>query len=130
MTTPLKTRLNILNVKLDKALGRKGPRIPGDGDGDGIANEGRKKGPRAASRAKPAATPAAGPKGGAKAMTFMQILNDKEGRRMVEGIEDTVSSLRDKTGDKILGNVLRTQVKQLEQKFGYKYDASDVLRNN
>ena len=44
MTHPLKTRLNILNVKLEKALGRKGPRIPGDGDGDGIPNEGRKSG--------------------------------------------------------------------------------------
>lgn len=54
MTDPLKTRLNILNVKLEKALQRrKGPRIPGDGDGDGIPNEGRKKGTGAA--AKPAA---------------------------------------------------------------------------
>jgi hypothetical protein len=44
VTHPLKTRLNILNVKLEKALGRKGPRIPGDGDGDGIPNEGKKKG--------------------------------------------------------------------------------------
>lgn len=44
MTHSLKTRLNILNVKLEKALGRKGPRIPGDGDGDGIPNEGKKKG--------------------------------------------------------------------------------------
>lgn len=51
MTTPLKTRLNILNVKLEKALGRKGPRIPGDGDGDGIPNEGKKKGGAAPARA-------------------------------------------------------------------------------
>lgn len=67
MTHPLKTRLNILNVKLEKALGRKGPRIPGDGDGDGIPNEGRKSGggkPRrmsAAISAKPKVGNHAGP---------------------------------------------------------------------
>lgn len=43
---------------------------------------------------------------------------------MVEGIEDTIGSLRGKSGDRILRGILDQQVKELKQKFGfdYKYD--------
>ncbi len=47
--TNIRDRLNKLHAKLDEIIGK---RVPGDGDGDGIANEGRKpKGGGAARRA-------------------------------------------------------------------------------
>lgn len=60
----------------------------------------------------------------AKKPTFIDVLNNPEGRRMVEGIEDTIGSLRGKSGDRILRGILDQQVKELKQKFGfdYKYD--------
>lgn len=40
----LSARADVLTVRVAKAAGPKRPRIPGDGDGDGIANEGKKPG--------------------------------------------------------------------------------------
>jgi len=118
----LSARADVLTVRVAKAAaaGPKRPRIPGDGDGDGIPNEGKK--PSSGAAAKPAA-----PK---KEPSFIDVLNNPEGRRMVEAIEDTVSSLRGKKGDKILGDVLRSQIKELNRKTGFKYDAADALRDN
>lgn len=104
-------RIDVLHERFDKAARRSGkPRIPGDGDGDGIPHEGRKK---------PTGSPV-------KAMTFIQVLNDERGRQMVDGIEDTISSLRGKQGDRILEGVLRSQIKQLKDTTGYLY-RTDVL---
>lgn len=40
----ISARADALFIRVSKSVGPKRPRIPGDGDGDGIANEGRKSG--------------------------------------------------------------------------------------
>lgn len=55
-------------------------------------------------------------------MKFIEILENPEGRRLIEAIEDTASSLRGKEGDKVLESCLAAMVKELEEKFGYHYD--------
>lgn len=55
----ISARADALFVRVSKSVGPKRPRIPGDGDGDGIAYEGRKKPGAANGPAKPAAPPTA-----------------------------------------------------------------------
>jgi hypothetical protein len=116
----IETRIANLHQAVDAAIekakrvGR--PRIPGDGDGDGIPHEGRRGG----GGAKPA---------GRKA-SLIDVLNNPAGREMVEAIEDTIGSLDGKKGDRILGNVLRAQIKELKDRFGFEYQAQDALRDN
>lgn len=117
-TTEIAQRLQRLHAALDEEIAK---RIPGDGDGDGIAYESRKpKGGGASGRGRAAAKPA----------SFESVRNNPQGRKMIDAIEDTVSSLRGKKGDKVLGDALRSQIKALQSKFGYKYPAPDVLRDN
>lgn len=58
-------------------------------------------------------------------MTFIEVMNNEEGRYLVEAIEDTVSSLQAyPEGDRILESMLRRQVEELRNRFGYEYDTS------
>ena len=54
-------------------------------------------------------------------MTFIEILNNEETRRMVEAIEDTQISLRGKEGDTILENILQMQIKELRKVTGWNW---------
>lgn len=56
-------------------------------------------------------------------MTFIQVLNNPEYRRMVDAIEDTTSSLRAyPDGDPTLQRILTHQVDELFKATGFKYD--------
>jgi hypothetical protein len=54
-------------------------------------------------------------------MTFIEILNNPETRQMVEAIEDTQISLRGKSGDKILEEVLMAQIQDLRAATGFEW---------
>lgn len=56
-----------------------------------------------------------------KAATFIDVMNDPEGRRLADAIEDTLGSLRGKDGDTELERILHRQVEELEQKTGFRY---------
>lgn len=115
----LSARADALFVRVSKAAARgpKRPRVPGDGDGDGIAYEGRKK-PGAAGAPK-------------KSPSLIDVLNNPEGRRLVEAIEDTMSSLEGKKSDKVLGNVLRAQAQELKDRFGFDhYGAKELVQQH
>lgn len=43
----ISARADVLFTRISKAVGPKRPRVPGDGDGDGIPNESRRKKPAA-----------------------------------------------------------------------------------
>lgn len=51
--------------------------------------------------------------------SFEEVRNDPEGRRLIDAIEDTISSLEGKKDDKILEGVLARQKAELKRKFGY-----------
>ena len=54
-------------------------------------------------------------------MTFIEILNNEETRRIVEAIEDTQISLRGKEGDTTLENVLQAQINELHETTGWNW---------
>lgn len=55
-------------------------------------------------------------------MTFTDVLNDPVSRRMIDAIEDTISSLQSyPQGDEILQDVLTSQIKELREYNGYDY---------
>jgi hypothetical protein len=56
-------------------------------------------------------------------MTFIEILNNPETRQMVEAIEDTQISLRGKSGDTILEEVLAMQIEELRAATGWSWAA-------
>lgn len=111
----IKDRIEKLNSDVDTALAKAAsrrsgrPRIPGDGDGDGIPNEGRSRGGKK-------------PGGARKPASFIDVLNNPRGREMVNGIEDTLSSLRRYNGkEPTLQRILSNQVKELKSQFGFEY---------
>ena len=56
-----------------------------------------------------------------KATTFIEVMDNPEGRRLVDAIEDTLGSLRGKNGDPELERILHRQVDELEEKTGFRY---------
>ena len=55
-------------------------------------------------------------------MRFIDALNDPVSHRMIESIEDTISSLRAyPQGDETLEDILSRQIKELHQYNGYEY---------
>jgi hypothetical protein len=59
----------------------------------------------------------------AKEMSFIDVLNNPEGRRLVDAIEDTLSSLRGRpNGEPVLESILQSQIDDLEKATGYKYE--------
>jgi hypothetical protein len=57
--------------------------------------------------------------------TLKAVLNDPEGRYLVDQIEDVLGSLRGKDGDPGLERILANLVDELEQKLGYRYSTAD-----
>lgn len=57
----------------------------------------------------------------AKEMSFRDVLNDPKGRRLVDAIEDTLSSLSGRDGEPMLESALQIQIADLEKATGYKY---------
>ncbi|WP_166256126.1 hypothetical protein [Marinobacter salicampi] len=58
-----------------------------------------------------------------RGMTFKQVLDNPEGRALVDAIEDTIVSLRGQESEPVLQDVLRSQIDDLEAKTGYRYEA-------
>lgn len=54
-------------------------------------------------------------------MSFKDALNDQKGRELIDGIEDTLKSLRGQESDSRLQRLLNQQVTELEQITGYRY---------
>lgn len=59
-----------------------------------------------------------------KKMTLREVLADKEGRSVIDSIEERISDLRDNPGRKEHMEDVRSDAKTLKQKFGYDYDIS------
>lgn len=57
----------------------------------------------------------------AQTASFKELLNDPEGRRLVDAIEDTLGSLRGREDDTDLQRILKQQIDELEAKTGYRY---------
>lgn len=53
--------------------------------------------------------------------TIKEVLNNPEGRALVDAIEDTLGSLRGQEGEPVLQRILRQQIDELETKTGYRY---------
>ena len=57
----------------------------------------------------------------AKGATIKEVLNDPEGRELVDAIEDTLSSLRGGGERSPLREILARQIQELLRKTGYRY---------
>lgn len=68
-------------------------------------------------------------KEGGKEMSFREVLADKEGRSLVDTIEEYKGDLRDQPGREEHMSGLRNVVGELEKKTGYKYDISEEESN-
>lgn len=57
--------------------------------------------------------------------SFEDVMADPVGRRKVEGIEDTLASMKGRGGDKELKSVLKHQIEELQKSHGYTHHAID-----
>ena len=61
-----------------------------------------------------------------KFTSLKTVLQDDEGRAIIDGIEDTLGSLRGQETNPMLLNILSRQIKDLENKTGYRYETDLV----
>lgn len=54
-------------------------------------------------------------------MGIIDVLNDSEGRELIEALEDILSSLRDKDSDPVLEGMRDNLIAELQRRFGFTY---------
>lgn len=60
-------------------------------------------------------------------VSLKDVLNDKEGRRLVDALEDVMSSLRHQPSDPTLKRLLVLARDELQSATGYRYSIEDQI---
>lgn len=53
--------------------------------------------------------------------TLIDVLNDTEGRELIDTLEDILSSLRDKDSDPVLEDARDGLIAEIQRRFGFTY---------